>query len=98
MIFYEAPHKLRNTLDDLLSHFGGDREISLCREITKLNEEVCRTTLAEAVEIYREKEPRGEYVLVISGAKKTESSPTTRMILLSTSISSSKAACRKWRR
>ncbi len=75
MIFYEAPHKLRNTLDDLLSHFGGDREISLCREITKLNEEVCRTTLAEAVEIYREKEPRGEYVLVISGAKKTEIKP-----------------------
>lgn len=75
MIFYEAPHKLRNTLDDLLSHFGGDREISLCREITKLNEEVCRTTIAEAVEIYREKEPRGEYVLVISGAKKTEIKP-----------------------
>ncbi len=75
MIFYEAPHKLRTTLDDLLHHFGGDREISLCREITKLNEEVCRTTIAEAVEIYKEKEPRGEYVLVISGAKKAEMQP-----------------------
>jgi 16S rRNA (cytidine1402-2'-O)-methyltransferase len=75
MIFYEAPHKLRGTLDDLLAHFGGDREISLCREITKLNEEVCRTTLAEAVEIYKEKEPRGEYVLVIAGAKKAEIKP-----------------------
>jgi 16S rRNA (cytidine1402-2'-O)-methyltransferase len=75
MIFYEAPHKLRGTLDDLLNHFGGDREISLCREITKLNEEVCRTTLAEAVEIYKEKQPRGEYVLVIAGAKKAEIKP-----------------------
>ncbi len=75
MIFYEAPHKLRNTLDDLLQHFGGDREISLCREITKLNEEVCRTTIAEAVALYKEKEPRGEYVLVISGAKKAEIQP-----------------------
>ncbi len=75
MIFYEAPHKLRTTLDDLLAHFGGDREISLCREITKLNEEVCRTTIAEAVALYKEKEPRGEYVLVISGAKKAEIKP-----------------------
>ena len=75
MIFYEAPHKLRNTLDDLLTYFGSDREISLCREITKLNEEVCRTTIGEAVELYKEKEPRGEYVLIISGAKKTEVKP-----------------------
>ena len=72
MIFYEAPHKLRTTLSDLCEHFGGDREISLCREITKLNEEVCRTTIAEAVKLYEVKEPRGEYVLVISGAKKEE--------------------------
>ena len=69
MIFYEAPHKLRGTLDDLLKHFG-DRQIALCREITKLNEEVCRTTIAEAVRIYEEREPRGEYVLVVAGASK----------------------------
>ena len=68
MIFYEAPHKLRNTLADLLETFGGDRRISLCRELTKLHEEVIRTTLAGAVELHREKEPRGEYVLVVEGA------------------------------
>lgn len=75
MIFYEAPHKLRNTLDDLTAHFGGERELALCREITKLNEEVCRTTLAKAVEMYGEKEPRGEYVLIVAGAKKEELKP-----------------------
>lgn len=68
MILYEAPHKLRTTLADLLQYFG-DREISLCREITKLNEEVCRTTIAEAIKLYEGKEPRGEYVLVVAGAK-----------------------------
>lgn len=68
MIFYEAPHKLRNTLSDLAETFGGDRRISLCRELTKLHEEVLRTTLAGAAELHREKEPRGEYVLVVEGA------------------------------
>lgn len=69
MIFYEAPHKLRVTLADLYKYFG-DRKISLCREITKLNEEVCRTTISEAIKIYEEKEPRGEYVLIVGGAEK----------------------------
>ncbi len=68
MIFYEAPHKLRTTLSDLLATFG-DRKIALCREITKKNEEVIRTTLAGAVEYYLEHEPRGEYVLVLEGAE-----------------------------
>ncbi len=75
MILYEAPHKLRGTLADLCETFGGEREISLCREITKLNEEVVRATLADAVRIYEEKEPRGEYVLVVAGAKKTAVKP-----------------------
>ena len=66
-ILHEAPHKLRTTLDDLCRTLGGERRISLCRELTKLNEEICRTTLAEAVELYSSKEPRGEYVLVIEG-------------------------------
>lgn len=69
MIFYEAPHKLRQTLSDMLSVFGGERKISLAREITKLNEEIIRTTLSGAVSIYEEKEPRGEYVLVLEGAE-----------------------------
>ena len=68
MIFHEAPHKLRTTLADLAAAFGGERRISLCRELTKLNEQVERTTLSGAIEIYAQKEPRGEYVLVIEGA------------------------------
>ena len=68
MLFYEAPHKLTDTLDDFLAVFGGERRISLCRELTKLHEEVLRTTLAEAVECHKVKEPRGEYVLVLEGA------------------------------
>ena len=67
MIFYEAPHKLRGTLADMAEVFGGERKISLCREMTKLNEEVERLTLAEAIAGYGQKEPRGEYVLVIEG-------------------------------
>lgn len=67
LIFYEAPHKLRATLADLLAALG-DRRITLARELTKLHEEVIRTTLSSAVELYRESAPRGEYVLVIEGA------------------------------
>ncbi len=70
-IFYEAPHKLQKTLDDLYSVFG-NRRISLCRELTKLNEEILRTTLSGAIEYYNENTPRGEYVLVIEGASITE--------------------------
>ena len=67
LIFYEAPHKLKTTLADMLSFFG-DRKISLCRELTKINEEIMRTTLSGACEYYSANEPRGEYVLVIEGA------------------------------
>ena len=67
IIFYEAPHKLRATLADMFAVLG-DRKISLCRELTKLNEEVLRTTLSEAVAYYEEAQPRGEYVLVVEGA------------------------------
>ena len=68
MIFYEAPHKLRDTLDDLTKTFGGERRVALCRELTKLHEEIIRTTLSGAAEYYRELDPRGEYVLVLEGA------------------------------
>lgn len=68
MIFYEAPHKLAATLADLEKAFGGERRISLCRELTKLHEEVLRMTLAEAVAFYTEQSPRGEYVLIVEGA------------------------------
>ena len=68
MLFHEAPHKLKTTLSDLREAFGGDRRIALCRELTKLNEEILRMTLAEAVAYYEENAPRGEYVLVLEGA------------------------------
>ena len=71
IIFYEAPHKLKGTLADLMKAFG-DRKISLCRELTKLNEEVLRMTLSEAIAYYEDNAPRGEYVLVLEGASKEE--------------------------
>lgn len=68
MIFYEAPHRLRATLADLLEAFG-DRPAALCRELTKLHEEIRRTTLGEAAAYYRENTPKGELVLVVRGAE-----------------------------
>ncbi|MGN1003763.1 MAG: 16S rRNA (cytidine(1402)-2'-O)-methyltransferase [Oscillospiraceae bacterium] len=68
MIFYEAPHKLRATLDDLRETFGSERRVTLCRELTKLHEEILRTTLGGAAEHYAEAEPKGEFVLVVEGA------------------------------
>ena len=68
LIFYEAPHRLRATLEDLLGAFGPGRPVSLCRELTKLHEEILRLTLGEAVARYAANEPRGEYVLVVGGA------------------------------
>ncbi len=69
VILYEAPHKLRSTLADLYKAFG-ERKIALCRELTKLNEEVLRMTLSEAMTYYEENQPRGEYVLILEGASK----------------------------
>jgi len=67
MVFYEAPHKLRATLDDLAETLGPDRPMAVCRELTKLHEEVLRLTVGEAVERYASQEPRGEFVLVAAG-------------------------------
>lgn len=75
ILLYEAPHKLKTTLADLEKALG-NRRISLCRELTKLNEEVIRTTLSEALEFYENTAPRGEYVLVIEGAAKDTESTT----------------------
>lgn len=69
MLFHEAPHKLKATLADLAATFGIDRRIALCRELTKLNEEIQRMTLSEAIAHYEVNDPRGEYVLVVEGAK-----------------------------
>lgn len=77
MIFYEAPHKLRSTLADFSEIFGENRKISICRELTKIYEQVIRTTLGEAVKLYEETTPKGEFVLVIEGAKESEGSAST---------------------
>ena len=75
VIFYEAPHKLRMTLGHLQEAFGPERSITLARELTKLHEEVVKTTLGEAVEYYEANAPRGEYVLVMAGASPAEARP-----------------------
>ena len=72
MIFSEAPHKLIATLTDFRKTFGPERRISLCRELTKLHEEVLRMTLDAAVSFYDKLEPKGEYVLILEGARKVE--------------------------
>ncbi len=77
MIFYEAPHKLLSTLQDMAEVFGTDRPISLCRELTKLHEEVVRTTLGQAIELYTQQPPKGEFVLVLAGAKPEEKPSAT---------------------
>ena len=77
MVFHEAPHKLRTTLDDLCAAFGADRRVALCREMTKLHEETMRCTLGEAVDYYKENNPKGEYVLVIAGAEIEEKAAVT---------------------
>lgn len=69
MVFYEAPHKLLNTLRDLQEILGKDRALTIARELTKIHEEIQYTTLGEAVQEYTERVPRGEYVLVVSGSE-----------------------------
>ncbi len=72
LIFYEAPHKLRKTLEDMCEAFGADRFCALCRELTKIHEEVIRGALADVCDYYKELDPRGEYVVVVEGAKPAE--------------------------
>lgn len=79
MIFYEAPHKLRNTLEDLRAVFGEGRRISLSREMTKLHEETLRMTLGEAAAYFAENAPRGEFVLILEGAPETAEDGGGRM-------------------
>ena len=77
MIFYEAPHKLCATLKDLAQTFGEDRPISLCRELSKLHEQILRTTLGQAQAYYDENPPKGEFVLVVRGAEPTREQEIT---------------------
>ena len=77
MIFYEAPHKLLATLESMAEVFGSTRSISLCRELTKLHEEVVRTTLSGAIDLYTQQSPKGEFVLVVAGAEPEEKTAAT---------------------
>ena len=77
MVFYEAPHKLVGTLEDMAAVFGEERPISLCRELTKLHEEVVRTTLGDAIRQYTENPPKGEFVLVVAGCAPEEKETAT---------------------
>lgn len=101
MIFYEAPHKLIPTLRDMQTYFGPERRIALCRELTKLHEEVLRMTLAEAVSYYDQTPPKGEFVLVIEGAPEqtapavSEAEALLRIKALRADGISLKEACRR---
>ena len=86
MIFYEAPHKLMSTLRDMLDTFG-DRRIALCRELTKIHEEIYRTTFTEAIARYEENPPRGEFVIVIEGKKAEEIASEKEALWLKMSVS-----------
>lgn len=77
MIFYEAPHKLVRTLDDMILYFGEERKISICRELTKIHEEVKIMTIADAAEYYKENTPKGEFVLVVSGKEEEKQAQIT---------------------
>lgn len=78
VVLYEAPHRLMRTLEDLVSACGSDRRVAVCRELTKMHEEVWRGTLHDAVEHFTENEPKGEFVIVLAGAPPSEpASPET---------------------
>ena len=101
MVFYEAPHKLEDTLEDFVAVFGGERRIALCRELTKLHEEVVRTTVGQALADCATRPPRGEYVLVVEGAPEApaqEADPQAaleRVAQLRGEVLSLKEACAK---
>ncbi len=76
LVFYEAPHKLKRTLSDMERILGGDRHVALCRELTKIHEEVIRGTLHELAAAYSDTEPRGEFVIVTEGASEQENTAT----------------------
>lgn len=85
LIFYEAPHKLLNTLSDMLCVLG-DRTVAICREMTKIHEEITHTTLKKAVEHYSEVQPKGEFVLVVEGISAEALAEENRKDVLSLSV------------
>ena len=104
VLFYEAPHKLPRTLADLEAAFGAERSLSVCRELTKMHEEVFKTTISEARQKYESETPRGEFVLVMAGAQNpldkaepmplAEAAALARHMATQESLSASEAAKR----
>jgi 16S rRNA (cytidine1402-2'-O)-methyltransferase len=98
LIFYESPHRLRDTLQDLALVWGSDRQIVLGRELTKLYEEFWRGTIAEAIAHYSQREPQGEYTLVVAGIPASQPQLTEEelkaelKLLISQGISRSQAS------
>jgi len=72
LVFYESPHRLQASLLDMATVFGAERQIAICRELTKLHEEIWRGTLGRAGEVWAERTPRGEFTLVVDGAPEEE--------------------------
>ena len=72
MIFYESPYRLVKTLEQFAEAYGADRQVSVCREISKIHEESVRGTLAEVIAHFKEHEPKGEFVIVLAGYNKAE--------------------------
>lgn len=79
LIFYEAPHKLQGFLEDLLNVLG-DRRVSLVREISKIYEQVMLTTVSDAIEYYKETEPKGEFVIIVEGASEDKAEVSDEVI------------------
>jgi len=98
LIFYESPHRLRDTLQDLAEVWESDRQIVLGRELTKLYEEFWRGTIAEAIAHYSQREPQGEYTLVVAGIQLSQPQLTSEELkaelkqLISQGISRSQAS------
>jgi len=81
LVLFESPHRLRNALVDMVDTLGGDRFVAVCRELTKLHEEIWRGTIAEAQKEWTEREPRGEFTLVVAGATLSSAWDKNRVIL-----------------
>ncbi len=86
MIFYEAPHKLKATLEEIYK-YGGSRRITICHELTKVHEEFIRTTLSEAVKLYADNPPKGEFVLIVEGKSEEDISREEQQSWESMSVS-----------
>ncbi len=74
MVFYESPYRVVKTLEQFAEVFGAERQVSCCREISKVHEESVRGTLVDVIAHFKETEPRGEFVIVVAGKDKVKSS------------------------